>query len=225
MIIIHGDNISKSRLKLTKIIDSLKNQNKDIFSVTAKTLTASLLEEALGETSLFGGDKVIVIEELHSLPESAKKKQFIAALATSDQEIVLWEKRLLTATMLKKFPHADVEAFKASSLLFQWLDSLGVSKDKKQLLSDLHQIVKDESAFFCFTMICRQVRLLISALDDGQLKGAPFIVQKLKKQARSFTLDQLLVFHSKLVEIDYKQKRSLSKLSLEQELDMLVLSL
>lgn len=225
MIIIHGENTSKSRLKLTEIINGYKAKNFEINILPAKNLTPAALEEVLGESSLFGSDRVVVIEEAHSLVESTKKKTLLATLAASTENMILWEKRLLTATMLKKFPQAQIETFKASTVLFQWLDLLGVSKDRKRLLTDLHSIVKDESAFFCFTMIARQIRLLISALDDGKLTGAPFMISKLKKQASYFKLPQLLDLHFKLLEIDYKQKRSLSKLSLEQELDLLVLSI
>lgn len=225
MVIIHGENISKSRQKLTDLVTSYKAQNSDIIFIPGKSLTSSLLEEQLGGDSLFGTPRVLVIEELHSLPESAKKKHLIAQLAQTQTEVILWEKRLLTATMLKKFPKATVETFKASSVLFQWLDMLGTSNDKKRMLSDLHTIVKDESAHFCFTMIARQIRLLLSALDDGQLTGAPFIIAKLRKQAQRFKLPQLLALHKKLLEIDFRQKRSLSKLTLEQELDLFVLSI
>lgn len=225
MLIIHGENTSKSRLKLTELINLAKNEQKEVFTLQAKSLTPALLEESLGGTTLFGSSQLIVIEELHSLPESSKKKQFISLLSNSKEEILLWEKRLLTATMLKKFPEAKVETFKTSNILFQWLDMLGVSKDKKRVLKDLQLIIKDEGAFFCFTMIVRQIRLLIAAVDDGKLSGAPFIVSKLKKQAQSFNLQQLLDIHTKLLEIDYRQKRSLSKLTLEEELDLLILSL
>lgn len=225
MIVLHGENIVKSRQRLVELIATHKAEGKDIKIVASKSLTRSTLEEMLGGSSLFGTTQVMVIEELHSLPESAKKKDLVALLAGSSEEIVLWEKRLLTATMLKKFPSARVDTFKASSGLFQWLDTLGVSKDKKTLLAQLQEIIKEESAHFCFTMIARQVRLLISTLDDGKITGAPFVIAKLRKQAQRFTLQQLLAVHKQLLEIDYKQKRSLSKLSLEQELDLLVLSL
>lgn len=224
MIVIHGENTSKSRLQLTALTTQHRTEKKDIFTLQAKALTPAVLEEALGSASLFGTDRVVVIEELHSLPESAKKKQLLNVLTTTDTPVILWEKRVLTATMLKKFPQAEVLTFKTSSTLFQWLDSFGVTKNKQKLLQDLHQVIKDETAFFCFTMLCRQVRLLISARDDGKLKGAPFMISKLKKQAGYFSLTQLLDLHSQLLKIDYHQKRSLTRLTLEQELELLVLS-
>ncbi len=225
MVIIHGENISKSRHKLTEFIADFKSKNNDITILSAKNLSPAQLEETLGGDSLFGTSRAVIIEELHSLPESARKKQLIAQLSQSQNDLILWEKRLLTATMLKKFPEAEVITFKASSIMFQWLDMLGASKDKKRLLIDLQKIIKDESSHFCYTMLVRQIRLLISVTDDGKITGAPFIIAKLRKQAQYFKLGQLLDLHTKLLEIDYRQKRSLSRLSLEQELDLFVLSL
>lgn len=225
MLLIHGDNTIQSRKKLVEVLNEYKSKGYDVNVLPAKSLSTSLLEEKLGGESLFGTQQLLVIEELHSLPESAKRKALVAQLSSAQTELVVWEKRLLTKIMISKLSAKQVETFKASSLLFQWLDTLGTSTDKKRIIRELHQIISTESAHFCFTMIVRQIRLLISVLDDGQLKGAPFIISKLRKQARSFSLPQLQNLHSRLLEIDYKQKRSLSALNLEQELDLFVLSI
>lgn len=225
MFIFHGDNTINSRQALTDLLESLKEKGLRIERLAAKSLTPQELENALGGQSLFGTEHVVVIEDLHSLPESAKKKELIAQLQVTDTEVVLWEKRLLTKTMLNKFAKAKEQSYVVSNILFKWLDQLGTATNKKQLIEQMHAIFKKDSAQFCFTMLIRQVRLLISALDDGKISGAPFIVAKLKKQARSFSLDQLLQLHRKLLEIDYRQKRSASRLTLEQELDLLLLSL
>lgn len=243
MLIIHGENTIKSRDKLTDLVQTARDAKLDVLRLIGKELTPALVEEAFASSSLFGTDKIIVIEELHSLPKSGKKDQLIAVVgAQAVQEsqsgvglvsvnvgtipaVILWEKRQLTPTMLKKFGRAQSEEFKSSSVLFKWLDGFGVSRDKSGQLRELHQIYDQDGAEFLFAMLARQLRLLLSAKDDGQLKGAPFIVDKLKKQARNFSLDKLQQLHTQLLEIDRQQKTSSTRMTLQQQLDLLVLSL
>lgn len=235
MLILHGENTIKSREKLVSVLEAARLAKLDITRLYAKELTVANLEEAFAATSLFGTDKVILIEELHSLPKSAKKDELIKLVSTKSAQhaqdlqgiptLVLWEKRQLTATMLKKFSGAVTEEFKTSSLLFKWLDTFGSTKNIGTQLRDMHQIYDQDSAEFLFAMLSRQVRLLLSAKDDGQLKGAPFMVAKIKKQAQQFSLEQLQAIHTKLLEIDTAQKTSSSRMSLQQQLDLLVVTM
>ncbi len=235
MLILHGEHTIKSRDKLTALVQAARDAQLDVVRRLGKELTPALLEETFAATSLFGTDKIIVIEELHSLPKSAKKDQLIEMIGAQVENfeqtiagvpaLILWEKRQLTPTMLKKFGTAKAEEFKSSSILFKWLDGFGSSRDKSHQLQELHQIYEQDGADFLFAMLSRQVRLLLSAKDDGQLTGAPFMVTKIKKQAHAFSLDKLLQIHSQLLEIDRQQKTSSTRLTLQQQLDLLVLSL
>ncbi len=241
MLIIHGENTIKSRARLTGVLQAARDAQLDLKRLLGKELTLAVLEEAFAASSLFGTEKVIVIEELHSLPKSAKKDQLIQMVSaqvtellsegsgtitgTSIPKLVIWEKRQLTPTMLKKFGKAPAEEFKSSSVLFRWLDGFGTSTDKSHQLQQLHQIYDQDGAEFLFAMLARQVRLLLSAKDDGQLKGAPFIIAKLQKQAAAFSQDKLLQLHTQLLQIDQNQKTSSSRMTLQQQLDLLVLTL
>lgn len=226
MHILHGEHTIKSRNRLTELTQDARSKGQDVFRFSAKELTPALVEENLASSSLFGTEKIVVFEEVHSLPKSQKKDQLIKMLAAaSDQPIILWEKRTLTPTMLKPFKNAKIEEFKLSSVLFRWLDSLGTSTNKTKQLQELHEIYVADGAEFCFAMLARQVRLLISAKDDGQLKGAPFIVSKLRKQAHGFTLEKLLSTHKQLLQFDLAHKQSQTRQTLEQELDLLIYTL
>jgi DNA polymerase III delta subunit len=235
MLIIHGENTSKSRDKLAIILQEARAKNIETTRLPAKELSLALLEETFAATSLFGTDKIIVIEELHSLPKSGKKDQLIemtsAQVSHFEQDIaglptlILWEKRQLTATMLKKFGNAQAEEFKLSSVMFKWLDGFGSKKDTSLQLKELHEVYNQDGAEFLFIMLGRQVRMLLSAKDDGQLKGAPFMIAKLKKQASAFSVEKLQQIHTKLVDIDVQQKTSNTRMTLQQQLDLLVMSL
>lgn len=230
MIILHGEQTIQSREKLLQLITTAKTAERRLERLETTGVTLAKLEEAVGATDLFGQPKTIIIEGLHSLQRSKKKDELLSLVASipesSELEIILWENRSLTKTMLKQFPTAAVFEFKISSAVFSWLDSLSPQPaTKTKQLTLLHKATASEDAFMCFAMLTRQVRLLIQARDGGVLKGAPFMIVKLKKQAQAFSLDQLLSLHTKLLEIDLRQKTSTGWLNLTQELDLLLLQL
>lgn len=226
LIVIHGEQTHLSRQKLVELLQKAKQEGKEVQTLNAKQLSPSDLETHLGSTSLFGSQSVLVIEELHSLPVSARRKSLLEMVAKAETEILLWEKRSLTKTMLKTLnPSQDFE-FKPTSNLFKWLDALSPNpKTKNRQLQLLASAVEGDGADLCFIMLIRQVRLLIQAKTNAKIAGAPFIVSKLKTQAQAFTLAQLLRLHTKLLEIDLQYKTSKLSLTLAKELDLLLVRL
>lgn len=238
-VLIHGDNTFKSREKLGSLIDELKTQAVELSRFDAPNLTLNELENTLLSNALFAQPEAILIEGLHSLPTSGRKKELLeycsAYLQKQNNEpdsypkqLILWEKRLLTKTMLKPFVlhGAEIFEFKVSSQLFKWLESLSPEKTKKtSLLVALQTVLDQENEFIIFTMLARQIRLLLEIKSGAAPKIAPFLVSKYKKQASLFTEQQLLEIHQKLVQIDTNIKTSGSHLTLAQQLDLLVLKL
>jgi DNA polymerase III delta subunit len=233
MIILHGDQLVNSRKKLSEYLDQARQQQIKVVTLLAKKLTPAELEEKLGATSLFGDDQLTVIEELHSLPTSARKKQLIELLSNAAQDdqsqIIIWEKRSLTPTMLKKFAGATKLEFKLNKLLFKWLDTISGGKNsptqQAQKLKSLHQVIEQESAGLVMMMLIRQIRLLLQVVAGGRPAGPPFIVNKLAAQAQRFSLAQLLSLHHELLKMDLNLKTSGSNLDLVGQLDLLALKL
>jgi DNA polymerase III delta subunit len=232
MQIIHGDNTVASRAQLVGLLDQARAQQREIVRAEAKRLDIASLQDLVGSSGLFGQPKTIVIEELHSLPKSKKKDALLDSVVQLNSQLdesthlILWEKRPLTATMLKRFGSVSATEHKVSSALFKWLETISPQpQTKAQQLTLFHQALKNDDPFMCMAMLIRQVRLLIQAKDGGPLKGAPFMIAKLKKQAQAFTLEQLLKVHARLLEIDLAEKTSSDLLSLEQKLDLLIVEL
>lgn len=226
MIIIHGENTTNSRQKLFEIIEDYKSKNLEVTRISAKQLSEAMLEEVLGASDLFGTAKLIVIEELHSLPTSKKKKYFLDLVSKAQiHKVVLWEKRSLTATMIKKFENAQVFEFKISKTLFSWLELLGTSGNDQKKLKLLHSAIEIDGEFFCFLMLIRQIRQLIQIKSGGNPGGAPFMVAKISSQASKFSLEQLLDIYKKLLKIDLKTKTSNILISETTMLDLLSLKL
>src|SRR5260221_3467120 len=196
MRILHGENTVQSRNQLFTYISAAKESGKQIINLDAKALDLALLEQALGSESLFGEEKLLIITELHGLVKSKKKDELIemvsksAASEGSSTEVILWEKRDLTPTMLKKFPIARAEFFKLSSTLFVWLDSISGQKNPiqvKRALELLQKAEKNDGDFMCFSMLTRQIRLLIQAKEGNVAGLPPFMIGKLKQQRETFT--------------------------------------
>lgn len=221
--LLHGDQTTSSRNKLIQLINLHQQQGREVTRLLAKDLTVAELEHHLGATSLFGQTPLIVIEELHSLPTSQRKKELINLIAQHRGELILWEKRLLTPTMIKKLGQPQVQEFKTSSAIFKWLDLISPKANKKTLIDALHQAIEQDGDHYCLMMLTRQIRLLITAAENQPIAGPPFVQQKLIRQAQSFTLQQLLTLHHKLLDIDLASKSS-SSLTLTQQLDLLMLA-
>ncbi len=226
MIIIHGENVTHSRNKLLEIIEKAKENEVIIERLYAKEIDVAILEEKLQKSDLFGHSRMLVVEELHSLPKSSKLTKMIELLISSEMEICLWEKRQLTATMLKKFSNATIHEFKLANSLFKWLDSLSpIASSKTTQLKLFQQAIIENDEYLCFVMLIRQVRMMIQALDGGEIKGPGFVINKIRSQANQFNLQSLIKLHQHLFELDKKIKSSQNHLSLNQELEQLIIHL
>lgn len=224
--ILHGEQMVTSRQQLQELLEQFKAQQSEITRLDAKPLDPASLQEALGRSSLFGQEQVVVIEGLHSLPTSTRKKELIALVGETQTPVILWEKRALTPTMLKKFPGAHIQEFKPTSHVFKWLDSLsGQTKPSLKQHELLQQAIQQDGAELCFHLLVRQIRLLLSVKVNHAIKGAPFMIAKLKKQASNFSLPQLLAFHEQLFMIEKASKTGQAKVELSTTLDLLTLGL
>jgi DNA polymerase III delta subunit len=225
--LIHGDNQIASREKLTQLLSAFRASDTEVLNLEADKLDRQILETALRSNSLFGQEKLLVIDALHSLPKSAKKDELINLISDAAIDIILWEKKSLGKLELKKLS-SDATAFeyKSSKQLWTFLDSLqSSSANKNRLLQLLHESCESESSEFVFLMLARQIRLLIQVSEGAPVKLAPFMIGKLERQARSFSLEQLLRLHQQLFTIDLKQKQSKNRLPLAAELDLWLINM
>jgi hypothetical protein len=164
----------------------------------------------------------VVIDRLHGLVKSKGKDELIDLIAKNaegETQLLLLENKVLTVTMLKKFPTAKVMVFKLPMLLFSFVDSIGLQPPAR-LITSFHQIIQTQDAEFVFAMIMRQVRLLLAYVSDGSYSGSPFGRNKIVTQSSHFQLGKLMELHRQLLAIDIGQKTSKSALSITQEIDL-----
>lgn len=225
--VIHGENQVASRKKLVEFIEQAKQQNKELVKLNAEKLDRAKLETALLSESLFGQEKLLIVEGLYSLPKSNKKDEFIQLISSALIDIILWDKKSLTKSDLKKLP-AKLEnfEFKITAKMWAFLDSLSPNpKAKISILKLFQESAANDSSEFVFLMIARQIRFLIQVKEKQLPKVAPFTLSKLNKQAKEFSLEKLLNLHQQLYLIDQKQKQSTGLLNLEGELDLFIFNM
>jgi len=205
---IHGDYLLSSRNFLNSLIEQEKRQNKEVVRLDGNSLALNDLIQALASNSLFGGEKVVVIENLFSRQKSKDQEILLEWIKTFDGQtpVIFWEKKTIGKILQRRLPKkTTVKEFKTPATVFKLVELLS-PQTKKQALQLLEETVVKEPAEFLFAMICRQIRLMLLLKEGQAVGGAPWMVGKLKKQAASFNKDELINSYQKLYFIDKQIK-------------------
>ncbi|RJR15376.1 hypothetical protein C4579_02475 [Candidatus Microgenomates bacterium] len=225
----HGEHIEASRLELTKLKDRFKHA--ETIALDGKTASLTDVKLATETTSLFGGERLVIIENL--LYQKVNKKgdeaqQWLELIQNIPEtsEVVFWESKEVGKLLIRKLPkNIDIAVFKPDKSIFAFVESVNPKSPQKSLRL-FAEVVHQASAELGFAMLARQMRLLITVKDLSNNSGlTPWQISKLTGQAQSFTLNQLLTAHLKLVDIDRKIKKGLSAFSLQQEIELWLISL
>lgn len=227
--ILHGEHHLQSRGVLTQTIAAAQHAGRQVAHVEVKNLEPATLRVSMQTQSLFAEPRTVIIEELHSLMKSKRKEELIKTVVEfadqEDVELVLWEKKQLTATELKQFPRAKVQAFLPTRSMFSWLNTLSgqqLDSAKARILSLQRDAVESDGEQFCFAMLMRQVRMLMEAKEGSGTAAQNF---KMVAQAKLFTWTQLFQMHKQLLHIDLMQKTSGSPFTISSQLELLVVAL
>ena len=224
MIILHGENLVASRKRLTEEAQAFVGE---VVRLEGGKLTLSQLKQAIESASLFGKNRLVVLENLFSLRPSKNKESLLKYLKKAKPtNLIIWERKKIDGRRLTAFGQARVEFFSLPSIIFKFLDSLN-PKNKKTALNWLHRCLAQQAPEIIFYMLCRQTRYLIIAADLGaeglgELPG--WQKAKYLRQAKLFGLEKLLWFYQELFKIDYQQKTGKTPFSLASQLDVLVAS-
>lgn len=225
--ILHGDNHIQSRAELASLMPPA--HTKDVRQVDGRTISPGMLIQALESSSLFGGDTLIVIDNLFSKlgKQSKQIDSFAKIIADSCEktDIIIWEEKELGKTVLSALGSATTKLFKTPVIIFQFLDSLRPNGVRTSLPL-LMKLLAAEPAEIAYVMLVRRVRQLIQLSDTVTPAGlAPWQAARLTRQARSFTMNELLATHAKLLHMDIAIKTGASPFSLAQLLQQLIISI
>ncbi|MGI5827817.1 MAG: hypothetical protein ACOX6V_02220 [Patescibacteria group bacterium] len=206
--LIHGDYHLASRNYLVSLIEQEKKNKREIIRLDGVKTTLNELIQAAASNSLFGNEKTIVAENFFSRQKSNEQQQILEWLKSYDNTntLILWESKSIGKVLQRSLPQkTQVKEFKTPALVFKLVEQIS-PKNKSQALGTLETVLQKEPAEFLFAMICRQIRLLTIIKGGAEVKGAPWMVGKLKKQASDFTLEQLLTNYQKLYRLDKQIK-------------------
>ena len=226
--LLHGDNVETSRAELLR----LKKQTQgEVRQLHGPTLGETELIEALEAASLFGKEKLVVIENLLSgLKRKPKNLELLVKRLTSraaDTHIILWENREISETSLKPLgSKLNVKLFKVPPLIFQFLDSLRQGNPKMPLTLFEKILNSQQSPELIFALIVRRVRLLIIIKDNlrpptlGEWQFA-----RLTSQAKLFTMEKLLDMHARLLKLEYSFKSGVSPFTFAQLIEQFLIDI
>lgn len=218
IIIVHGEDSLNSYKRLAELIEIAKSSGLETIIKEASELDMATLRQESGGSDLFGAKNCLIIKNLLSGPKSKPKDSLIAALGKiSEGEIILYEPKEITKTALKPFNKAKIESFDINQVIFKFLDTLRPGNTRVILQSWNRLLELGHEPEYVFSMLTRQIRLLIQAKSGASyLKLTPYPKKLILAQANYFTLNQLLDLHYRLYETDKRIKTGLSSLPLDQ---------
>lgn len=208
MFLFHGDYHIGSRTFLLELINKAKDKQQEVIQLDGKKIDLNQLIQSTTSHSLFGGEKIVVIENLLSRPKSTLQKEIFNWLKKykDETDLIFWEGKSIGKVAQRNLPvKTTVKEFKTPALIFKLVEQ--ISPDQKpQALQTLEQLLKNTPAEFIFAMIIRQIRFLILISQGKTITGAPWMIGKLKKQASFFNKENLLECYHRLYQIDKSVK-------------------
>jgi len=218
IIILHGDDIGKSYLRLKKFIDVARERSWEVSYIDESNQN---FEEVLSASSLFGSEQFFILKDIKKLG----KKEFVWLNKKYKElpgNLIIYFEGTLNATILKSFPNdSKIEEFKLPVLLWNFLDNL-IPGRSEYSVKTLHKILEKEPVEFVFSLIARHFKDLYWVKVDAASTGFPFWkMNKLKSQTSKFTSEKLRQFIDLLSKMDIEVKTS--KANLEDELDLLII--
>ncbi|NMB57076.1 hypothetical protein GYA19_04020 [Candidatus Beckwithbacteria bacterium] len=220
--LIHGDYHLQSRKFLTDLKQKAKTENKEIIELNGQILDLNQLIQATTSNSLFGAEKLIVIENLFSRLKSQAQEEILAWLKNykGENPIIFWEKKGIGKILQRKLPDKTlVKEFKTPVIIFKLVEILS-PKNKKQALETLNQALVKEPAEFIFVMLARQMRILLMLKGNQKITGAPWMIGKYKQQASFFETEKLMALYQDLYKIDKQIKTGKTIMPLDWHLQI-----
>lgn len=215
----HGDHIEASRNELNRL--KVQARNREIRQIDGTKIDNATLIQSLESRSMFADDSFIIIERLFARMGRQQKKiqELCIILRNAPADVVLWEDKEVSATVIKNLGNAPVvRVFKLPALIFQFLDTFH--------LKTFESLMETEAPELVFSMLIKRVRQLILICDGGMPAGLQsWQARRLTTQARSFTMDELIRLYDKLGEAEYAIKSGSSPFSFRQLLEQALMDI
>ncbi|MBI2590470.1 MAG: hypothetical protein HYW33_01120 [Candidatus Blackburnbacteria bacterium] len=219
--LLHGDNQVASREKLVSLVNDGKKNGLEV--VYLDNPSKKELLDVVFAQGLFGSQNLIVVENFLTADKEAGE---ILSDIPKDTTLIIWEKRLLTAGILKKLSgRFTVLEFKLPTVLFALLDNI-YPKNTKKVLELLETAKRGLEAEFVLIMLASRVRQLLWAKLEPAAMTLPLWQKgKLIAQSGRYSESNLKNLNTKLLELDRKSKNSTLPVDLFSSLELLLTSI
>jgi DNA polymerase III delta subunit len=221
-----GEDSAASRRSFTSFIDSYKDKNYDIRSVSISEIESIALDD-VGVTNLFGQEQIYTVENASKKYKGRVKTPYKTAVLTiakdKNKMLIDWEdgKSAYDLSTFKRIA-TDFRESKAERSIFEVLDDC-YPGNLRQFLASYHTVLKSSDASFIFAMLCRHIRKLIQAQSSVYEKGSQSWQRiKIDQQARLWDQKKLKTFYDGLARIDISSKSQSSPYDLSESLEVLV---
>lgn len=228
-LILHGDNQTASRSSLNGVVGQHKEKDFEIVRLDGEKACLTDFMQALEAVSLFGQERLVVVENLFARQKSKERDLIIGYMAKNAKTfpaMILWERKLVGAVELRKLSSVfENRVFKIPIIVFRFIDSF-VPNGKLGLLNLLNNFDND-SLNFAFNLLVYRLSQLIVIKDLGpaEAKLSGWQKQKLLAQADKFNLKKLIKLYKTMLKIDKDIKTGNSLMDLRWHLDLLAINI
>lgn len=215
-----GEDTISSRKYFIELKNTFKSRN--VFIKDISPAEVFDINKWLGSSvGLFNDKTVFFTEELNK--KINKKNQVLydrltLIAETKNIEIFVWENCSGRDIKLKTI---SIKEFKPSKNIFKLLD-LVVPGNRKIFIGMLTEIISKDNDFFVFQMLIKHIRSLILVKEGLTApKLASWQIAKLKALARSWKIENLVLFYQSLYKIEKGVKTSTTPFLLAKSLNIL----
>ncbi len=234
IIILHGENLTKSRSIISQLKTKLdlKTSDENLDSLKKELdiadITPSLLKETIFSYDLFSEPPFIILDISSAGRKSLDDYLEILENVPTEVTLVIYSKKELSKAnfFIKnagKLKAKVVENFQEpNSNIFAFVDAVWAKDRKKSYEEYKNLIIDGEEPFYVFTMLLFGLRNIAYAkFDSPELKrNAPFVVQKSTKQAKIHSDEKILALYHTAYHIDKNLKTG--KINIEHAIPLLM---
>ncbi len=227
--IIHGSDQSATRNALAE----LRTKYKETVILDGKNLALSDLQLALESQSLFGEEKIVVVENYFN---GRKNRDDVLnyLLHQPNVSLVFWEDKESKSKDLSKISgkSTKVLVYNLPIVIFRFLDSFYPGNSKNCLNLFREALNQNEPEMLNY-MLVKQIRYMLLSLPDNNStpevptdfkRLATWQIAKLNKQANFFGTERLQNLYNNLEQIEYEQKSGKTNVDTETMLGLFILN-
>jgi len=225
----HGDDQADSFAHYQARLDELRAAGTTIITIDGRKAELAALTDALAGQDFFGGPQVVAITQLFSRPKSKIRDAWCQQISQASRDVLLWQDKKLTPAALKSLPTAIIYASSDHKAIWQAVSLLSADNNNQRFLQVLETAIQqadsqsDPGIYLTATFLW-QIQQLID-VKTGHFHGPPFSRSRLQNQASGISLSQLIHWHQKLIELDFRAKTGQLSLPASEELILILTAL